>query len=144
MAQSRDETAKRPNSALGSCGHDAEGASKGIAEEQRSQEISEQQVDTGFQKGCLSSLVVIATIRNATEYGRSTKWALTTLAAMAALAAPLGSNIILRESKFSFIPYWRQGRVERQRKPATDCPSKQNENPDKKKSIYQNSCRVKF
>ncbi|KAJ4159561.1 uncharacterized protein LMH87_008459 [Akanthomyces muscarius] len=95
MAQSRDETAKRPNSALGSCGHDAEGASKDITEEQRSQEKSEQQVHTGFQKGCLSSLVVIPTIRNATKYGRSTKWALTTLAAMAALAAPLGSNIIL-------------------------------------------------
>ena len=46
--------------------------------------------------GCLSFLVIIPTIADATQYGRPTKWLLTVIISLAALAAPLGSNILLR------------------------------------------------
>ena len=56
--------------------------------------------ESQIRRGCLSSLVLVSTIHNATEYGRPMKWALTGLVALAALSAPLGSNILLRKLNF--------------------------------------------
>ncbi|KAM3450523.1 hypothetical protein MY3296_005986 [Beauveria thailandica] len=94
MAQSRGEAGSPPANAPESHGEDAEVAIKELVREAKQQKQQEQ-VDTDFQKGCLSSLVLIPTIRDASEYSRPTKWALTVLVALAALSAPLGSNILL-------------------------------------------------
>ncbi|KAM3547413.1 hypothetical protein ARSEF4850_010041 [Beauveria asiatica] len=94
MAQSRDEAGSPPVNAPESHGEDAEVGIKELVQEAKQQKQQEQ-VDTDFQKGCLSSLVLIPTIRDASEYSRPTKWALTVLVALAALSAPLGSNILL-------------------------------------------------
>lgn len=50
-----------------------------------------------IRTGFLSSLVIIPPIANTTHYSRRTKWMLTIVVALAALAAPLGSNILLRK-----------------------------------------------
>ncbi|KAM3429044.1 hypothetical protein MY4824_008467 [Beauveria thailandica] len=94
MAQPRDEAGSPPANAPESHGEDAEVAIKELVQEAKQQKQQEQ-VDTDFQKGCLSSLVLIPTIRDASDYSRPTKWALTVLVALAALSAPLGSNILL-------------------------------------------------
>ncbi|KAM3502563.1 hypothetical protein MY11210_009023 [Beauveria gryllotalpidicola] len=93
MAQSHDEPGS-PGNAPESHGEDTEVAVKELVQEAQQQKQQEQ-ADKDFQKGCMSSLVLIPTIRNATEYSRPTKWALTVLVALAALSAPLGSNILL-------------------------------------------------
>lgn len=50
-----------------------------------------------MRTGFLSFLVIIPPIANTTHYSRRTKWMLTIVVALAALAAPLGSNILLRK-----------------------------------------------
>lgn len=94
MDQTSNEPLGRSSSVLPSHAEDAESTIKDIALE------PQEQVNTDFQKGCLSALVLVPTIRNATEYGRPMKWALTGLVALAALSAPLGSNILLRKLNY--------------------------------------------
>lgn len=114
MGQSPYEPDSRPSSALGSHGQYTETmANEELAQEPHYQQQGQQrqqqqqQFEQTFQKGCLSSLAVIPTIRNATEYSRATKWALTILVALAALSAPLGTNILLRES------HWKTNKTSR-------------------------------
>ncbi|KAM3539881.1 hypothetical protein ARSEF1564_007187 [Beauveria bassiana] len=94
MAQFRDGPSSPANAPESHGQDDPEVAIKEL-QQQAQQQRQQEQADKDFQKGCLSSLVLIPTIRNATEYSRPTKWALTVLVALAALSAPLGSNILL-------------------------------------------------
>ncbi|TQV92665.1 hypothetical protein V2A60_009135 [Cordyceps javanica] len=92
MAQSSDE---RPSSANAPFSGDGDMESATKERIQEAEQPQQREANMDFQRGFLSSVVVIPTIRNATEYSRATKWALTVLVAMAALSAPLGSNILL-------------------------------------------------
>ena len=52
------------------------------------------------RRGLFARFTILAEVEEPKNYPRSTKWLITFLIAMAAVAAPLGSAIILREQNF--------------------------------------------
>lgn len=66
-------------------------------EQQTHEEQPNGSIPVPLRTGFLSFLVITPPIANTTHYNRRTKWMLTTIVALAALAAPLGSNILLRK-----------------------------------------------
>ena len=52
------------------------------------------------RRGLFARFTVLAEVEEPKDYPRSTKWLITFIIAMAAVAAPLGSAIILREQIF--------------------------------------------
>ena len=73
-------------------------------EQQTHEEQPNGSISVPIRTGFLSFLVIVPPIANTTHYNRRTKWMLTIIVALAALAAPLGSNILLRKwSTKSFL-----------------------------------------
>lgn len=50
-----------------------------------------------IRSGFLSFIVIIPPVADSKDYDRRLKWLLTVIVALAALAAPMGSNILLRK-----------------------------------------------
>lgn len=89
----------------GTATEDAAAMENQKVEQQPREEQPNESDPVPLRTGFLSFLVIIRPIANSTHYSRGTKWMLTIIVSLAALAAPLGSNILLRKwwTSFSFF-----------------------------------------